>query len=51
MVLAKYKHSEDLIEEYIDLDPILENLYIDKKRFLEPVREVVAKNDRHKKSS
>ena len=29
VVMAKYKHNQRLEEEYIDLVPILENLYID----------------------
>ncbi len=44
VVMTKYKHSEKLIEEYIDLVPILENLYIDKNEFLKPIKEVVVQN-------
>ena len=29
VVMAKYEHNEEPEEEYIDLIPILENLYID----------------------
>ena len=29
-VLAKYRQSDSEIEEYIDLEPILERLYMDK---------------------
>ena len=32
--------SGKLTEDYIDLQPILENLYIDAERFLTPIREV-----------
>ena len=45
LVMTKYKHSEKLIEEYIDLIPILENLYIDKNEFLRPIKEVVVQHD------
>ena len=45
VVMTKYKHSEKLIEEYIDLVPILENLYIDKNEFLRPIKEVVIQHD------
>lgn len=45
VVMTKYKHSEKLIEEYIDLVPILENLYIDKNEFLRPIKEVVVQHD------
>lgn len=45
VVMTKYKHSEKLIEEYIDLIPILENLYIDKNDFLRPIKEVVIQHD------
>lgn len=45
VVMTKYKHSEKLIEEYIDLVPILENLYIDKSEFLRPIKEVVVQHD------
>lgn len=39
-VLTKYQHSADLIEEYIDLLPILENLYMDADAFLTPIKVV-----------
>lgn len=45
VVLTKYRHSDELIEEYIDLVPILEHLYIDKKEFLKPIKGVVIQND------
>lgn len=40
VVMAKYNHSEKLVEEYIDLVPVLEDLYFDVETFLEPIREV-----------
>ena len=39
-VLAKYKQNKEEIEEYIDLIPVLEGLYMDKKKFLGPIKEV-----------
>lgn len=33
VVMAKYKHNQKPEEEYIDLVPILENLYIDVSKF------------------
>ena len=40
VVLAKYKHDPDPEEEYIDLKPILEGLYIDPVAFLKPIKNV-----------
>ena len=40
VVMAKYKHNDEPEEEYIDLIPILENLYIDKDKFLKPIKKV-----------
>lgn len=37
---AKYDHSDKLIEDYIDLIPILENLYINPSEFLAPIKNV-----------
>ena len=39
-VLAKYKQNKEEIEEYIDLIPVLEGLYMDKTKFLAPIKEV-----------
>lgn len=39
-VLAKYKQEKDEIEEYIDLAPVLDGLYMDKEKFLSPIKEV-----------
>jgi len=39
VVMAKYEgHDEE--EEYIDLIPILDNLYFDADKFLEPIQKV-----------
>lgn len=40
VVMAKYADRPEE-EEYIDLVPILENLYINADRFLHPIKEVV----------
>ena len=39
-VMAKYKQRDEEIEEYIDLTPVLEGLYMDKEKFLAPIKEV-----------
>ncbi|MGN0342914.1 MAG: hypothetical protein ACI4DO_08980 [Roseburia sp.] len=39
VVMAKYKNLDE-VEEYIDLIPILQNLYYDTETFLEPIKEV-----------
>ncbi len=39
-VLAKYRHQDRAIEEYIDLEPILDGLYMDKNAFLKPIENV-----------
>lgn len=49
VVMTKYNHSEELIEEYIDLKAILEDLCIDED-FLQQIREVIVKNDGCKES-
>lgn len=40
VVDATYHGEPEVIEEYIDLVPIPEKLYIDPKTFCEPIREV-----------
>lgn len=40
VVMAKYFHNQKDEEEYIDLVPILENLYYDADKFLEPIKKV-----------
>ena len=37
--MTKYKHNDDN-EEYIDLIPILKDLYIDVKEFLKSIKQV-----------
>ena len=37
VVMAKYKHNEKPEEEYIDLVPILKNLYFDADQFLSKI--------------
>ncbi len=39
-VMAKYRQRDQEIEEYIDLDPVLEGLYMDKEAFLSPIKGV-----------
>ena len=43
VVMAKYKHNKESEEEYIDLIPILENLYISPEEFLKEIKEVKIK--------
>ena len=40
VVMAKYRHNPQPEEEYIDLLPILNNLYINAQEFLKPIKEV-----------
>ena len=40
VVLAKYSHNAEPEEDYIDLKPILEGLYIDPVSFLKPIKNV-----------
>ena len=47
MVDAVYSHNQnELVEDYIDLVPILEDLYIDPKLFLQPIKSVEVDNVR-----
>lgn len=39
-VMAKYRHEKEEIEEYIDLIPVLQGLYMDADAFLAPIKEV-----------
>ena len=39
-VMAKYKQKNHEIEEYIDLNPVLDGLHMDKDTFLDPVKKV-----------
>ena len=43
--MAKYKNSPCEEEEYIDLVPILKNLYFDVDRFLAPIEGVSIRYD------
>ena len=43
VVLAKYAHNDKPEEEYIDLMPILEKLYIDADKFVERIKKVSVK--------
>ena len=40
VVLAKYSHNVEPEEEYIDLKPILDDLYLDSATFLKPIKSV-----------
>lgn len=40
VVLAKYRHDEKPVEEYIDLVPVLEDLYFDADEYLNQIKEV-----------
>ena len=40
VVMAKYKHNPQPEEEYIDLLPILQDLYISPESFLQNIKEV-----------
>jgi len=40
VVMAKYSHNAEPEEEYIDLKPILSDLYIDSDAFLKPIKSV-----------
>ena len=44
VVMAKYKHNKESEEEYIDLIPILEKLYITPDEFLRPIKGVKIEN-------
>ena len=40
VVIAKYRHNSQPEEEYIDLLPILNGLYINGQEFLKPIKEI-----------
>ena len=44
VVMAKYKQNAEPEEEYIDLVPILQNLYFDADKFLESIKGVKVAN-------
>lgn len=45
VVMAKYSHDEALVEEYIDIEPVLDDLQIDKEQFLAPIQNVEVVRD------
>ena len=45
VVMAKYDNNSEPEEEYIDLLPILENLYLNPNTFLKSIKEVSIKYD------
>lgn len=45
VVMAKYSHNAEPEEEYIDLIPILQNLYFDVEEFLKPIEKVKIQYD------
>lgn len=47
VVMAKYRHAQQPEEEYIDLLPILDDLYINADEFLKPIKEVAIADDRY----
>lgn len=44
VAMAKYAHNKESEEEYIDLIPILDDLYISPDGFLKPIKEVRLEN-------
>ncbi len=50
VVMAKYQNNE-VEEEYIDLIPILQNLYLEPNKFLEPIKKVRIEYVRENKNS
>ena len=44
VVMAKYKHNKESEEEYIDLIPLLEQLYIAPEEFFRPIQGVQIEN-------
>lgn len=45
VILCKNKNEDKLEEDYIDLLPILDNLYIEPEEFLAPIKEVEVRYD------
>lgn len=50
VVMAKYGNYDKEEEEYIDLKPILENLYFDAEKFLKPIKDVRIQNERYQEN-
>lgn len=44
VVNAVYEHEQEPVEDYIDLAPILEDLYIDPEEFLKGIKNVEVSN-------
>lgn len=44
VVMAKYRHNSEPEEDYIDLLPILDGLYINAAEFLNPIKGVAIVN-------
>ena len=51
VVMAKYAHNDQEEEEYIDLVPVLKNLYFDSSVFLAPIKKVRIADDKYNKGS
>ena len=49
--MVKYAHNDQEEEEYIDLVPVLKNLYFDSSVFLAPIKKVRIADDEYNKSS
>ena len=47
VVMTKYRHNKELVEEYIDLESILTNLYMDADTFLKTIGGVKIDSDKH----
>ena len=45
--MTKYRHNKELVEEYIDLESILTNLYMDADTFLKTIGGVKIDSDKH----
>ena len=45
VVLTKYTHFDHLVDEYIDLEPVLDHLLINKDEFLRPIHNVEVSYD------
>ncbi len=45
-VMSKKQGKQRAEEDYIDLVPILKNLYIEPSKFIKPIKEVKIKHDR-----
>lgn len=44
-VMAKYAHISEPIEEYIDLRPVIDDLYMSRAEYLDPIRNVIIQYD------